>query len=566
MTKTTAAQQDKLFQDLSGDPAGVRRLANNYDHVAGQLERSMKRLKEAASDLDELKGKNFRTLNAHVGRLLDQYTHAAQHFRQVAEELRGYATKLHTAQTAAGSSQTRYAHSIASLNEAFSGSTMPAPSELMSAATYPDAPVDTTGWPAAALPVAAALDAARVDWHQAAQIKNRAGTNAHDQIDTSALLHTLGTKAGAAGHTSDVAGLAGTAAVAGGAHAVAAVVKQGSKKQRREAARKAYAARTTEVKKQYASSREKLTAQLAAAKKAGNTSLAERTQARLTLLDDREKYQLSMAKEHLHDRLDRINGDWNAKEERAEARADTKEHKELINREYQLDKADAQEKLEQAKASGDQDAVDRAQERVQLVEDRHDLNTSIAEAHEKSHLAHIQLHEHPGDHPAKAAHELLQQDKQEVRNQFAERQELAQRDFKLREADVEARLDAAKAAGNDELVHELQEHRSELQQAHAERVAELKQNLNERLDKLQSNYESTYAHPHEAAAKAAGHGEAHLAVGVEHARQGEAHLAEGKVQGAASVFKGSKAGWAVDELKPAAAERAWAVADDETKA
>ena len=513
--------QEHVFQALKGDPAGINTLAANYEKVATHLKTSKKRLHDASADLKNLKGKNFDALDKNVVEMTQQYTNLIAHFERLAEELRTYSKQLKLAQSAAETARSSYTQAISSLNEAFSSNPTPAPAELLHPSTYPDTVVNTAGWPIAAHPAAQALNAARHQWHQALAQKTRAGNAAEEKIDASALLQSI---AGLNDSTkkSKVADLATAAGVAGGT--VAAVA--GTKAARRATARKDYQAAAANIRKESAARREKLTATLNSAKASGNATAAARAQARIDLLNDREKFQLEKAKQTRDDRLDKINGKVDAKQEKSEARADAQEQKELQGREYQIDKQAAQENLEKAQASGDPDAVARAQAHVQLVEDRHTVQNQLTEQHLQSHLAHIELAQHPGKDTAAAAHQLLQSDKALANAEHSAKVQLADRSFRLNSADTQAKIAAAQSSGDTALVDQLKQHQQELQQAHTERLADLKHDETTRVANLQKAYES--AHPAAAHGVAgATAGEAHLAVGHVKAGEGTLHAAHG---------------------------------------
>ena len=522
--------QDQLFRGLHGNPAAINNLADNYEKVANHLERSQRRLDAAADELQAMKGKSFDSLQAHVGRLLTQYQHAAAHFTKTVAELRAYAKKLELAQDAATTARTQYLTAISTLPDAFTGSTTPVPTHLLHATTYPDTPVDTAGWPPTALGVAGALNTARAQWHQAKTQKSRAADAAHDAIDASALLQALGDPHDtAAGGGDGKGGKAHGVAAAGAALAGAAAQhvaqqhkkqpKPGSKAAKKANAREDYRSAAAAVDKKYAGQKKSLAEQVAAAKASGDTKEADRLQSRLDLVDERAKHERDLAKERRDDRIDRIDGKYDAKEERQEARADAKEAKHLANEQHRLDHADAQAQLDAAVESGDLDGAHRAQQQLQLVDDRHDFQTHAADLRLKSSLAHIELHQHPGAHPAQAAHHLLQLDKHVANANFADRKDLADRGFALDDARIEAKADAAQHSGDEDLAAQLQQHREQLAAAHTQRLQELAQNHAERLDTLQHNFDT--AHPHAASAHGAVLEEAHA--GVLHAT---AHLAK----------------------------------------
>lgn len=494
-----AEAQDHVFQSLTGNAAAINRLADNYEKVAKHLQDSQKRLDGAADDLQHLKGKNFDALQAHVGRLLAQYAHAASHFTKAVVELRQYAKQLEIAQEAARSARTRYLAAVSTLGDAFTGSTTPVPTHLMHPATYPDATVDVTGWPLTALGVAHALDAARADWHQAAAHKKRAAGTAHDGIDSSALLQNLGNIHDSAGSGQ---GAGGKAAAGAAAVAVAMLVRPGSKAAKKQNARKDYRSAVENIKNQFKDTKANLNQQIAEAKKSGDTARARELEARLDLANDRERHQLDVAKERRDDRIDRANGKYDAAEERQEAHHDAHEAKALANREYRLDKADAEAAVAKAQAAGDPIATRIALQHAQLVEARHKFQTHAADAHVQSSLAHIALHQHPN---VEAAHHLLQHDKQLANANFHERAQLADTNFRLNSATIQHRLEAAHAAGDTDLVHQLEQHQHEVQQAHQQHLAELKQNHAERIDNLQHDFER--AHPLPAAHLVAGKAE-----------------------------------------------------------
>lgn len=502
--------QDQLFRGLHGNPAAINKLADDYEKVASHLKRSQTRLDSAADELQAMKGKSFDSLQAHVGRLLVQYKNVAAHFTKAATELRAYAKQLQLAQTAAAEAHTRYLTAVSTLPDTFTGSTTAVPTQLLHPATYPDTAVDVTGWPPTALGVAGALNAARAEWHQAKNQKDRAADAAHDGIDASALLQALGDPKVIAGAEGVVKHLTGShVAVAAASVGLAQVIsahkpKPGSKAAKKANARADYRSARDAITKKYADRKAELNGKLAAAKASGDTKEAGRVEKRLDLVKDREKYEQHLAQEHRDDRIERIDGKFDPKEERQEARHDAQEAKHLANEQYGLDKADAQARLESAAKSGDAGAVQRAQEHLQLVSDRHDFQTQAADLHLKSALAHIELHQHPGAHPAEAAHQLLKFDKQIADANFHERQELSNRNFAINDADLQARLHDATASGDTDLAQKLQEHRQELATAHEEQLRTLAQNHAERIDTLRHNFDT--AHPHEASAHdAVGH-------------------------------------------------------------